>query len=137
VGRLPGQASDANEVQFLAVSPGFFHTMGMRLISGRDMTWQVALPKPRAVAVVEEAFAHRCFPGQSPVGRRFETGEGTGWSAPVEILGVVANGMYKDVRDGMQPTVFVPLDEEQGWSLELRTRDGMGSVIPALRREAA
>jgi len=36
--RIPGQPVEAREVQFLAVSPGFFHTMGMRLVAGRDMS---------------------------------------------------------------------------------------------------
>ena len=135
--RIPGQPVEGPEVQFLAVSPGFFHTMGMRQVAGRDVTWQDALPKPHAVAVVDEAFARRYFPGQSPLGTRFEVTEGTGWSPPVEILGVVANGMYRDIRDGMQPTVFVPLDEGAEWSLELRTRAGFDGVIPALRREVS
>jgi len=111
--------------------------MGMRLVAGRDVTWQDALPRPHAAAVVDEAFVRRYFPGQSPLGRRFEVTEGTGWSPPVEILGVVANGMYRDIRDGMHPTVFVPLDEGAEWSLELRTREGFEGVIPVLRREVS
>jgi putative ABC transport system permease protein len=135
--RIPGQPVEGPEVQFLAVSPGFFHTMGMRLVAGRDVAWQDALPRPHAAAVVDEAFVRRYFPGQSPLGRRFEVTEGTGWSPPVEILGVVANGMYRDIRDGMHPTVFVPLDEGAEWSLELRTREGFEGVIPVLRREVS
>ena len=135
--RLPGRAVEGTEVKFLAVSPGFFHTMGMRLVSGRDVTWQDGLPKPHTAAVVDEAFAHHYFPGQSALGRRFEVEEGKDKYASVTILGVVANGMYRDIRDGMSPTVFVPIDEGAEWSLELRTRAGFDGVIPALRREVS
>lgn len=139
--RLPGQASGASEVQFLGISPGFFHTMGMRLVAGRDVTWQDALPKPRSAAVVDEAFVQRYFPSQSPLGQHFEVEDGKDKYGPINILGVVANGMYRDIRDGMQPTVFVPIDEGDSvarnisqWSLELRVKDGVEGVIPELRR---
>ena len=132
--RLPGQAIDDSWIQFMAVSPDFFRTMGMRLVSGRDLTWQDAVRKHPSVAVVDEAFARRYFPAQSPLGMRFEVEAGEHKYHAVEILGVVANGMYKDVREGMRPTFFVPFHEDDEWSLEVRVKDGVEGVIPELRR---
>lgn len=135
--RLPGRAPDDVEVQTLPVSPGFFRTIGMRLLSGRDLTWQDALAKPQSGAVVDEAFAHRYFPGQSALGRRFEMEEEKDKYSAVEILGVVSNAVYRDARDGMRPTIFTSLDDGAYWSMELRMREGFDGAIPVLRREVS
>ncbi len=68
-----GQAPDGtflNRTWLLRVSPGWFDTMGVQLVEGRDLRWDDSVPN---VAVVNETFARRYFGGQSPVGHSFET----------------------------------------------------------------
>jgi len=87
------------------VSPEFFETYGQRLIAGRGFTDRDRDGSP-LVAIVNEAFARRFLNGASPIGhtlRRFpvRTDE-----APLEIVGVVADAVYRRVRDPIPPTVY-------------------------------
>src|ERR1043166_872966 len=71
---LPGRA-DSGKTFNLGVSPGFFDTMGIRLLNGRDFDGRDLGPDASAV-VVNEAFARRFFPGQSVLGKQFDRGGG-------------------------------------------------------------
>ncbi len=82
----PSQAPVAN---YFAITPGYFQTMGMRLLQGRGISDGDISDAP-LVAVVNQTLVDRYFPGQNPVGRRLEIG----FSVPPnwrEIVGVVAD----------------------------------------------
>jgi predicted permease len=82
----PSQAPIAN---YFAVTPGYFETMGMRLVHGRGISERDSSDTP-LVAVVNQTLVDRYFPGQNPVGKRLEIA----FSVPPrwrEIVGVVAN----------------------------------------------
>src|SRR5205807_2651308 len=70
------QGAEPSE-QLSVATPGFFHTMGIPLIAGRDFTPSDNTKAP-AVAIVNEAFARRYFPDESPLGKRFKPGLGDG-----------------------------------------------------------
>src|SRR6185437_5934122 len=55
------------------VSPGYFHTMGIRLLEGRDFA-STDTPSSPNVAIINEAFAKRYFPNEDPVGKRIKPG---------------------------------------------------------------
>ncbi len=104
----------ANSTWFLAVSPGWFETMKLPLIEGRDFRWDDAFPH---VAIVNETFAHRYFGGQSPVGRSFEADTSKdmagGDRLPAgktrfEIIGVAGDARYEDMRMPIRATAYVP-----------------------------
>jgi len=91
------------------VTPGFFETMGMRLISGRDISERDGPNSPR-VAVVSEAFVRRYFSGRNPMGQTFRF-VNTPTPAPeqYEIVGVVSDMKYESAREAVFPTFYIPL----------------------------
>lgn len=91
------------------VTPGFFETMGMRLISGRDISERDGPNSPR-VAVVSEAFVRRYFSGRNPMGQTFHF-VNTPTPAPeqYEIVGVVSDMKYESAREAVFPTFYIPL----------------------------
>lgn len=91
---------------FLSVSPGFIETMRIPFIHGRDFRPDESFP---GKAIVNEAFVQQCFGGRNPLGQWFEkeTGDGvTRWR--FEVVGVVGNAHYRNLREPMTPTAYVP-----------------------------
>jgi predicted permease len=94
-----------------AVSPEWFATYGIRLLAGRSFSPRDRVGSPY-VAIVNEAFVQRFFPRQTPVGRSFTAVYVvTPGPAQFEIIGVAPNTIYRSARQGMVPTMFVPLDQ--------------------------
>jgi putative ABC transport system permease protein len=85
----PVTPSQAPLAGYFAVTPGFFDTMGMRLVRGRLLTEHDTQASP-LVAVVNQTLVDRYFPGQNPIGKRLEIGfsQPPNWR---EIVGVVAD----------------------------------------------
>ena len=86
------------------VTPAFFDTIGARIVEGRGFD-ERDLPNSTHVAVVNQAFAKRAFPGEDPLGKRF--GFATG--ADYQIVGVVENIRLRDLRHPADPMFFLPL----------------------------
>jgi predicted permease len=117
--RIEGRADGEDEdlTQFCnAVGPGFFRTLGIAVLRGREFDQRDAgaaaegedgLP-PFTVAVVNERFARHYFGEGDPVGRRLGFGSEPHRPTPIEIVGVVADAKYADVRDEVQRQVFFP-----------------------------
>lgn len=87
-----------------AVSPGYFHAMGIQLLAGRDLTERDDAGAPK-VALVNQAFAKRYFGSGSPIGRRFMIGASNQRPFDHEIVGVVAD-FQKDVRQPARETIY-------------------------------
>ena len=106
--RVAGHESDTFSPPHLPVSPGFFDTMRIRLIAGRDFIPSDSEPLEPTAVIVNEAFARRYFGAASPIGRVYER---TGQPPPVrqEIVGVVTDARLSDLRSLPPPTVYVPL----------------------------
>jgi predicted permease len=90
-----------------AVGPGFARTTGMRVITGRDLTW-ADIEGKRRVAVVTEEMARHFFGDLNVVGRRYSPGNKYDPSADFEIVGVVSNAHYTQVRGAYPPTAYLP-----------------------------
>jgi putative ABC transport system permease protein len=95
-------------VYFLTVSPGWFETMRMRMMAGREFLRSDVFP---GAAVVNETFVKRFFNGVNPVGRSFEKSSDDGSRVRCLIVGVVADAPYRNVREAQLPVAFVPLHE--------------------------
>jgi len=95
-------------VYFLTVSPGWFETMRMSMIGGREFLSSDAFP---GAAVVNETFVKRFFPVVNPVGRYFEEAGDDGSRVKCLIVGIVADAPYRNVREAQLPVAFVPLRE--------------------------
>ena len=119
------------------ITPGWFATFGTPLLGGRlftDRDQKGAAP----VAIVNQAFARRFLNGASPIGRtvrrRSVPGLKPNTEAPKEIVGVVADAVYRNLREPVPPTMYVPIaqmDESFALpSINLMVRSTAGS--PAL-----
>jgi predicted permease len=130
--RMPGRATDSLEIYYLGVSPGFFDTMRIRRLAGRELRAGDSKPERQAV-VVNESFARRFYGSVMPVGQRFDRLEGGGKTMSQEIVGVVADAKYRDLREPAPPTVYVPLDQVDGATLEVRTQGQPLALASMLR----
>ena len=116
------------------IGPGYFQTMGIALLRGRDFDATDAPEAPRAV-IVNQAFAALHFGEEDPVGRRLSFNGPQGpWRA---IVGVVANTKYSTLSEPFLPIVYSPLaqNHETGVVLQVRTAGDPETVIGAVRRE--
>jgi predicted permease len=110
-GRGTGPDAAVRGIHWNQVSAGFFTTMGMELVLGRAIDARDGGDAPN-VAVVNHAFAARCFPGENPVGRRFWFGR-TPEGQPIEIVGVVRDAKYSSLRAPAPPTAYVPYTQSR------------------------
>src|SRR6185295_5017904 len=78
-----------------SVSPGFFATVGIPVVGGRDFDARDQANAPR-VAVVNEAFVRRFFPTGGALGRKFAFGQDL---PSMEIVGVVKDAKYADLHE--------------------------------------
>ncbi len=119
------------------VSPGYFRTMGIPLLAGRDFTLQDKLGAQK-VALVNETFAKRYLGTGNPLGRKF--GYHRQGAADVEIVGVVKDGKYNTLRDEKVSFVYVPYQQDpdlNSISATVRTLAPPETLMPALRHEIA
>ena len=103
---VPGRtAADGDPTPISRVGNGYFTTLGMRMIAGREF-----LPtglESVNTAIVNEAFRNRYFDGTNPIGQAITVRMPR--RGQVEIVGVVADSRDMSVRDPVPPTVFMPL----------------------------
>jgi len=91
------------------ITPGWFATYGTRILAGRDIDARDSATAPR-VALVNEAFVRRFFPGRTAVGGTIEFSRGTSQQAPsMLIIGVVEDAVYRNLREPVGPTLYQPM----------------------------
>src|SRR5215831_1582935 len=121
-----------------AVSPGYFRTMGMRLIRGRDFN-DADVEGKEKVVIVDETIARRIFADEEPIGRRITFGgskSGPQWSTIVGVVGAVKHyGLKKDAR--MQ--TYQPYQQASGGNMTIvaRATGDPASLTAALRDKVA
>ncbi|MEX2263774.1 MAG: ABC transporter permease, partial [Bryobacteraceae bacterium] len=87
---------------FLLVSPGWIDAMKIPLLAGRDFSASDTSP---GLAIVNETFAKQYFDGENPIGRSFEQSYG---GVPFQIVGLVRDARYSNMREPTQPVAYVP-----------------------------
>ena len=87
------------------VTPGYFKSVGISLLRGRDFT-EFDRPENVQVAIVNEAAAQRLFGNDDPIGGQI--GRGRQGPADIEVVGVVENAKYLNVREAPLATVYFP-----------------------------
>jgi putative ABC transport system permease protein len=93
-----------------AVSPGFFATLGTPLLLGRDFD-QRDRPGSVRTVIVNQAFVNKYFAGENPIGRVIaETPDPNADPAPLEIIGVVGDAIYRSAREAVLPTMYWSLN---------------------------
>ncbi|MBZ5624155.1 MAG: ABC transporter permease [Acidobacteriia bacterium] len=128
-------SEDGAESNFNVVASGYFRTMGIPLIAGREFTRADNLSGPK-VALVNEAFVRHFLPNRNPLGRHISRG------APLdtEIVGVVKDAKYANMREPAPPVFYTPLDQNTRWNVifyYVRTVIDPEHAAPLIRREVA
>ncbi len=121
---------------FLSVSPEWRELMKIPLLQGSDFRTGDALP---GSVLVNEAFARQYFGTESPVGRSFEVVAPEGFRVRHQVVGIVGDARYKDMREPIQPTAYFPLRGNYSRAtLMVRTSTQNPSAMASvLRREVA
>jgi putative ABC transport system permease protein len=118
---------------FEAVSAGYFHAIGMRLVHGRWMTDN----EPTLAVMVNESLARRAFGNEDPVGKRIRVMSiNPSVSSPATIAGVVADLKYSKLDADPEPEVYVPylqLPRFQSVDVVIRTTRDPRALAPDLR----
>jgi len=136
-----GEPAKGFDARFNWVSRGYFATLGTPMVAGRDFG-DADTPQSQGVAIVNEAFASGLGrPGASIVGTRF-TKEATPSSPPTtfEIVGVVRNAKYADLKEGVVPVAFLSDGQYGGWAyahLLIRSSLPPAAVTAAVTRVLA
>jgi predicted permease len=111
-----------------AVSPGFFRTLKIPLLAGRDFTPADGTDAPK-VAIVNEQFSRFFFPGGNPVGRHLAFGAGD-VKLNIEIVGVARNSNHLDLREKVARFVYVPyLQDTRSGSMHYYVRTAGNPLI--------
>ena len=129
-----GPDIDSNS-RFNAVGSGYFSTLGMPLLAGREFTETDAPGTPR-VAVVNEAFTRKFnLDGARAVGRWMDSEGGEGDALGIQIVGVVQDAKYNDVKSEVPPLFFVPAQQDTtlgGLNFYVRTAGDPSPVLSAI-----
>ncbi len=116
------------------VSPGFFDSMKIPLVEGRDFDWHDDHTAPR-VMIVNQEFARRFSPNRGVLGHKVH-----GWGEWFTIVGVAKDSKYHRVTENPQPYFYIPIRQifrpEYGLTFHVRTTGNVNQAIAALQREA-
>src|SRR5579872_3665933 len=129
--------SDFLNTSLNSISPGYFETMGMHIVAGRDYTWQEpARDKPPAYTIVNQAFARTFFPGRNALGQLFGPRGPGGVAQPIDqIVGIVSDAKYRSLREQVPPTIYTPVVNgfDSQFVLHVRTPRAPEAIISPVR----
>jgi predicted permease len=139
---LPGSNAAAEDevrpagiVHVHQVRENFLGAMEIPLMGGRAFTERDDARAPK-VAVVNQSFAERFFPGQSPIGQRF--GFEPAEAGAIEIVGIARDAKYTSQRDDIPPTIYLPWGQELSAlgsaTFEVRTSGEPSPYVTVIRQ---
>jgi putative ABC transport system permease protein len=144
---IPGPHPRQGSATYHAVSPSYFHTMGIALLSGRELLTADSARSP-LVAVVNRSMAQKYWPDQNPIGKTIiayqavEVSTSKGSSVELkphelEIVGVVGDIRQLGLDVPPDPELFMPYTQwpSSDMSLVLRTASEPSSLIPLVKKE--
>ena len=108
-GRPPAAPGEEPSANHRIVTPDFFQALGIPLVRGRSFSDRDTEKAPM-VAVVDEAFVRRHFPGEDPIGRGIDIGNGS--DGFYEIVGVVRDVHHGGLDASADPTMYVPYRQD-------------------------
>ena len=126
---------------FDLVGPGYFHTLGIPLLSGRDLKESDDAHSLK-VAVVNQAFAKKFFPHSDPLGKWVRDENPEGSKTTFTIVGVAADAKDHGLRDKVAPRLFFPMlngimPPLYFTTLEIRTRQDPGTFKRTVQKAIA
>jgi predicted permease len=121
----------AREVWVNNVGPKYFKAMGVPIIAGREFEPRDST-RPGSVVIVNEAFARRYFGETSPIGKTITQRE-----IPMEIIGLVGNAKFSELRGDMEETVYYDLFRQWGVPMQflIRTEDAPEMIAATVQSE--
>jgi predicted permease len=126
---VPGREGDGRwDTDWDIVSPDYFQTIGMRLVEGRAFTAADRDGAPR-VAIINETFARRVWPGRSAIGQRVFQRLSENEEQPMEIVGVAGDGKYAYISDADQNFIYVPIAQQPPSDLNFFIKHDAGRPI--------
>jgi predicted permease len=139
-----GEAVDASRNQttpYNAVGVDFFNTLGIPMLAGRPFNEHDTGASPK-VAVINQRLAVTRFPHENPIGRLVSVGLYSGYgdilsAGPLEIVGVCADTLYKDLRETPPPQLFIPYAQQtqvRRLTYMIRAQVAPETIAPALRK---
>jgi putative ABC transport system permease protein len=129
---------DRDNAVLIGAGPGFFTTMRIPVLSGREFTAQDSAASS-AVAVINERYAQRHFPGLNPVGLHL-TARLSGEPRDLEIVGLVKNTNTRSLRLASPSIVYLAYPQlpgnrgDRSATLEIRTAGRLGDTAPSIRQ---
>src|SRR5204863_5117127 len=134
---VEGYRGERTNARFNAVGPGYFQTVGIDLLAGREFTPADDERRPK-VAIVNETFARRFGLMPNPVGRRItprrtRPGEPDTLTLGTETVGLVRDSKYNSVKDSIPPVFAVPHTQQNLGEMNFYVRTD-GDVVTILRQ---
>lgn len=120
----PRRGRDKKHATFYNVSPGFFATLGIEMVAGRDFDAHDDERSP-LVAVVNRSFAKQIMHTDQPIGKAFRTGFG---GALVQVVGLVEDGKYVSLTEEPRPVIFRPMRQQYSSTTTLVIRSTLPSA---------
>ena len=134
----PVAKGDRPSADFFSVQGGYFKTLGVSMLKGRDFTERDSKQGP-PVIIVNQAFARKFFPDEDPVGKRIRPGISTDTDDPAmrEIIGVVSDIRNRNLSSELRPGYYLPAAQMpfNQMTLVVRTTNDPHSVITAVQNE--
>jgi hypothetical protein len=142
VATLGAAGTRINATDFLnsslnSVTPGYFETMGIHLLTGRDFNWSDRNGTPPGKVIVNQTFASRFFSGRNPIGQRLGFPDSSGVArAEQEIIGLASDAKYRSLRERIPPIVYSPVVDgfESKFILHVRTHQRPETMIAPVRK---
>lgn len=128
------QPNEGIGVHVNQVGPGYFKTLRIPVLMGREFTERDAAGAPN-VAIINQTMAHYYYGGQNPIGKRFGLG-GPETAGSLEIVGVVQDAKYNNLREQTPRMAYIPFLQSGAGNMtfEIRTANDPASVAGAVRQ---
>jgi predicted permease len=116
------------EVRRADVTAGYFKTLGLQIVAGRDFSPDDKEKAPR-VAIIDQTLAHRYWGSADPIGRRLHI-----WGGLYTVVGVVKNSKHQSVNEQLEPMVYLSnfQTNEPESIVQVRTKGDPNALAPAV-----
>ena len=130
-------ANEDRQIRTGSVAPGYFKTMGLPVLMGREFQPQDLSTQKKdtfaKVAIINEVMARRYFGNANPIGKHFGWGDPPDVKYDIEIIGVAANAIYGNLREETSSLIYFP--GNRGQVLVVRAAGAPDAVITSIRNE--
>jgi macrolide transport system ATP-binding/permease protein len=132
-GRDPNDEHNRKFANYSPITPGYFQTMGIQLLRGRNFTEQDAEKNAAPVAIIDETMAKQFWPNEDALGRRFRFMIS---KEPIEVIGIARNSKAVTLGEVPNPMVYWPLKEitDAGITLFVHTSGAPGVMLSQIRQ---